>query len=410
MNDQQIEASNQILKMLLSDDRGFCLVGGAGTGKSFTLRHVLARGLKLADSYFSRHNINRNWSVQLTGPTHKSVDVLQDIYSTFEYNVNHLSTPCTIYSYLNLKPIHEQGETKLVKRDIFSANFTEENPHLLVIDEASMLPQIVLNYLFEIMESNPGIKVLFIFDHLQLSPPKSNSIPIHTYSIPTYELTQFMRSHDKNIENIGSYLRDVVKNGDTPNLDSVLTSKADFINTLESCIRHDIESTVIVTYTNKASNTWNDYVYNYISQNSVDRSYNLSARLLGESFEYYKNNNAHVIPSDSLVYLGSNKIFYKGSSIDCSIVHPDDRANELKLLASDAKKTKNWKEYYAYKNSTPDLRLPFARTAYKVQGDTFDNVFVDLKDIMSCNIKDIRNRLLYVACSRARKGLYILGE
>lgn len=51
-----------------------------------------------------------------------------------------------------------------------------------------------------------------------------------------------------------------------------------------------------------------------------------------------------------------------------------------------------------------DLRHSYACTVHKAQGSTYDTVYVDLDDLYKAiRNKDMYNRLLYVAVSRAAK-------
>jgi len=99
-----------------------------------------------------------------------------------------------------------------------------------------------------------------------------------------------------------------------------------------------------------------------------------------------------------------------------------------------------WKEYYDFKNSiltmidipisTPhgkttyanrDLNYNYSITAHKSQGSTFTNVFTDIHDIIyftngklvknnyyNPKAEELRNKLLYVALSRANKNNYVV--
>ena len=61
----------------------------------------------------------------------------------------------------------------------------------------------------------------------------------------------------------------------------------------------------------------------------------------------------------------------------------------------------------------PDIDYGYSMTVHKTQGSTFDNVAIDLTDIVFQNTRfgrrendiDIRNKLMYVALSRARKSV-----
>ena len=56
-----------------------------------------------------------------------------------------------------------------------------------------------------------------------------------------------------------------------------------------------------------------------------------------------------------------------------------------------------------------DIRSAEACTVHCSQGSTYDRVFIDLGDIMSCRQTSVKTRLLYVALSRAKKEAYIYG-
>ena len=106
----------------------------------------------------------------------------------------------------------------------------------------------------------------------------------------------------------------------------------------------------------------------------------------------------------------------------------------IQNLISEAKKAtggvraNRWKAYYDFKKQylimtnikkgnqilyRRDIDYAFAITAHRAQGSTYDNVFVDLNDMiynssgmMYDNYEETLRRL-YVACSRARKELVL---
>ena len=86
---------------------------------------------------------------------------------------------------------------------------------------------------------------------------------------------------------------------------------------------------------------------------------------------------------------------------------------EWKLILKDAykeaKKTRNWYRYNFIESTNANVAYGYAITTHKAQGSTYDTVIVDLNDICQQR-KDItlRNKMLYVACSRAANKLYII--
>ena len=57
-----------------------------------------------------------------------------------------------------------------------------------------------------------------------------------------------------------------------------------------------------------------------------------------------------------------------------------------------------------------DLRKPYAQTIHKSQGSTYKDVLIYLDDLKQCETKKDRNRLLYVAFSRATNKVYYTGD
>lgn len=410
MNEDQLRVADKVLAFLMGEERAMAITGAAGTGKSTLLKFICSYIIPKADTY-NKHNredrLSESWEVQPTGTTHKSVNVLSQLCLNRR-------DPITIYSYLGIKVEENEGQSKLVERNYLAPICIPGHPFLLIIDEASMLSQFVLDTLGKHLREYPSVKVLFIYDHLQLVPPKSRSMPITQYEIPTHELTEYVRSTKPYIDETCRVLRDIVNTGGELRDSLATIGKAEFKDKLFKFFSGDVTDSVLVTYTNRKTNSWNDVINDYL----ISKGREIDYRLIGEAYHYgYTNSNltasSRVIPSDSLVRLlplGLRLLNskYEFKSMDYQVVHPTQRSIELKKLAAECKKTKVWDKYYKYKANTPDLRLPYARTAYKVQGESFNNVFVDLDDIMSCRNRDTRNRLLYVACSRAKNNLYIL--
>ena len=71
-----------------------------------------------------------------------------------------------------------------------------------------------------------------------------------------------------------------------------------------------------------------------------------------------------------------------------------------------------WRDFF---DSVKDANCPiisaYALTAYKSQGSTYENIFVDTTDFYKNYIENnnfLRNRALYTAVSRASKNIFLL--
>ena len=96
--------------------------------------------------------------------------------------------------------------------------------------------------------------------------------------------------------------------------------------------------------------------------------------------------------------------------------------------ANMANRSRKWSEYFAFKSKyllatnikrgtqiiyQRDIDYAFALTSHKSQGSTYENVFIDLNDMLYDSYGKLYNnyddilRRIYVACSRAKKQLII---
>ena len=79
---------------------------------------------------------------------------------------------------------------------------------------------------------------------------------------------------------------------------------------------------------------------------------------------------------------------------------------DLKQIAN----KKDWPSYFWFKENVFDLRLPYACTVHKSQGNTYDEVLVDCGSFKICDSPATAARLLYVAVSRAKNKVLFYGK
>ena len=215
----------------------------------------------------------------------------------------------------------------------------------------------------------------------------------------------------------------------------------------------------IVAYTNLAIKKWNNYIRyniikdaesNIITKNDLLMSY---STILDEFGGIILNNSEEYIVKDIIDYVDPTYNF-KGFYIKFQQVHGGmvtrpifiiDHRDEntiktyykiltdfllnAKTCVNKSERIGKWKAYYDFKNKyltitniidtksntklMRDIDYGFAITSYKSQGSTYDNVFVDLYDMIYdykgkpyTNQQELLRRL-YVACSRAKKSLIL---
>lgn len=220
----------------------------------------------------------------------------------------------------------------------------------------------------------------------------------------------------------------------------------------------NIDKYRIVAYTNPCVAQWNNFVRNtiikdcdrgIINKHDLIMSY---TTIVNEYLETVIINSEEYIIKDIVNYTDSRYKF-KGFLVKFQLVHGGMITKPLFIinhkdaftiqmyykiintLITEAKKATGhtrigkWKQYYEFKKKyllaaniinkngdiiyTRDIDYGFAITAHKAQGSTYENVFVDLNDMIynKNNIvytdQDDMLRRLYVACSRAHKNLIL---
>jgi exodeoxyribonuclease-5 len=79
----------------------------------------------------------------------------------------------------------------------------------------------------------------------------------------------------------------------------------------------------------------------------------------------------------------------------------------LQRKAQECRRSGSWREFYAMQEFFIDLRPGHAMTVHKSQGSTYDEVFVDYRNILkNRNVREA-DRMLYVAVTRARHSVII---
>jgi len=153
---------NSAVKMAIKDKRGLGLVlGSGGTGKS-TIIHSINDHAKCGGEIV---NAGTSW---------KAVDVMQ------QKMPEHYKT-ATIQSVLNMKPTSNRATKRSQNIDGFILDTSDNNIDaiadkdigLLLVDECSMLPRAMQDFIIKLVDRKALRRVIFIGDMKQLPPVKS---------------------------------------------------------------------------------------------------------------------------------------------------------------------------------------------------------------------------------------------
>jgi len=182
LNEDQLNALDFMYKFLdMPDRRQMVLYGAAGTGKT-SLINVLLDELEGRDD---------EPSVVCTAPTNKAVEVIAERTGR--------DFDRTIYSLLGLVLLDfSDGKPKLKKEHESQL----PNYELVVIDEASMVSNALLNEIQKQLRIYTSIKVIYVGDRCQIPPvddANNGMMESVIFQLPLQvELTKVMRTADEN--------------------------------------------------------------------------------------------------------------------------------------------------------------------------------------------------------------------
>lgn len=440
--DQQ-EALNKMIAWIKSPSLFYVLDGAAGTGKT-----------TIAKAFIERSKIPFG-KIGVTAPTHKAKKVIQKATG---FNAD------TIQSILGLRPNTNLASFS-IKRPQFDpiGEETIGRYKILLIDESSMLNKDSFNLICK-RATDKNVKVLFMGDAYQLPPVNEKISKVFTDITDISTLNTVVRQKDINpISNILIRLREDIKNNES-NIIRELSKITD--NTVQDkgyqCLSpnifgtktlefyfsteyaHNIDHMKFLTYTNNNLELWGESFREKILKEKANDFLIKDEYLIG--YETVRNGKYQVLIENSETYkVISVRSFIKegvkgkittleseeGGEKTMFIVDPksyDDLKVILypKLKEAQLKRGRFWAKYYAAKREfivlhplshmgepicKRDLYYSYSCSVHKSQGSTYDNVAINLNNILLINsFKKLTveekiyqiNRLLYVALSRAK--------
>ena len=274
---------------------------------------------------------------------------------------------------------------------------------ILLIDEASYISE----ELFTLIKKwTRNCKIIFIGDKYQL---RAVGCPFSIFEqgLPSATLDIPMRQ-DENSElyKLCRYLRQCVIDQVLPDW-SLWVGKTDIIihddTTYVSAVTNAFlaeEDTRILTYHNHVVDTYNDAVMGILGKQSM---YEHGTKLVSRKYtkDLLYSEQEILVHSWSDATEGGRGMIRINDTYDCPL--GDWYKNSLKAL----KHKKDWFNFYRLQEQYCEFSLGYSLTTYKSQGSTYDNVFVDVRDIMKCRELDTLLRQLYVGISRARTKVHL---
>jgi len=419
-----------IIETGMNWDNVVALSGAAGTGKTFLTKAIV-------------EHLHEKYSVTITAPTHKALSVLRD-----QVFIENLQVPAkTIHSFLNIKLFtdYDKGIQKFVpeksKTDVSKTD-------ILIVDESSMISSELYEFIQNAIESERIKAVLFVGDYYQLLPVDSKKNSVFNVR-HQYKLKEIVRqAEDSYIITIASAAREIIKSADyvdvktffAKNQNSNITffhNQNDFLE--DFC--HDEEwynkDKVITSYKNSDVDSYNRMVREkYWLAKGVD---DIPTLLKGDKVIFqsaysingvikYHNNEQITLSYAKKMYSDILKIEYWECKDDnegeyqelIRIIDPksislfNDKLDKISKMAKNEKNYKKrkemWKTFFELKEYFANVKYIFASTIHKLQGSTYETVYIDLFSLANNRYIDYNElyRLIYVAITRASKDIKIL--
>ena len=418
-----------IVKTDMLWDNIISLSGAAGTGKTYLTSKLIEQ-------------LKNDYHITITAPTHKALQVLRkNLISTDGKKVE----TKTLQSFLNIRLVtnYDNGKQKFEPLKISSKDQDKTKTDILIIDESSMVSSDLFSYIINSIEENRVKAVLFVGDEYQLLPV--DNFDNKVFDIKTkYKLDKIVRqAKDSYIINIATKARNIIKSKNYISIAEFLEDDS-FCSNIEFFTQEDEfhkdfctpdtwsqEDKVIASFKNDSVDKHNKIIrQKYWEAQDITK---IPTLLKGDKVIFQQANiidNKPVHQNSDIVKLSSAKATYheklKFNFWDCKdlnnkpfkVIDPnskmrfDNTMDQIAKLAKNEKDYKKriqlWKTFYHIKETFIDVKYTYASTIHKLQGSTYDTVYIDLRDIEYMNDKDMMYRLLYVAITRASKNIKIL--
>lgn len=448
LNDGQVEAKNRIIEFVNdknTDDYAITLSGYAGTGKTTLMNDVIKE-------------LKRNKKIVVSAPTHKAKEKIAEITN---------QNAETIQALLGLRPNLDLTDFD-PNKPIFEVKADERIQYynVLVIDEASMLSQVLVDLIEEKARQN-RVKVIYMGDIYQLPPVKEKISQVFNLS-NLVQLTEIVRQSGSNPnQQLIELARNDVRDGTDTFTHFIRENKMnmteeplegykvfeqdDYYNSLlpyyyDSEYKQNPNLMKTLAWTNKAVSAINAFIRKNVINS--DEMIAVGDILMGyksitkesNTPPYYipivKNSVDYIVTKVELeevlimgVTLKGYRTTVQDGYLPMFILHRDSYADfveEYNDRLQKAKTYRQWKPFYNFKEKVvllepvkdaygnhvcdKDIDYGYAVTVHKSQGSTYDHVGITLPDIMKNSIAKERRQLIYVAISRTAKTNNIYGK
>lgn len=408
LNAGQQEAVDSTTHFLMTDESEMVISGPAGSGKSTVLSHIMTQFGK--DQALAKIiGATELDDIILTATTNKAADMLS-VMAKGEVSTIHSTLK------LNVRDNYRTGEKTLSPAGGDPDEVIIRNK-LIVVDECSMINRELYGFLHR---RTRDCKFIFLGDHCQLAPVHETVSMVFQRGMRTCNLTKVERSANAPpITDLCNNLRSTVEEGKFFEIDEVpgfieYVDDSKIMGLLDHyMIQPHPETSRITCFTNKRVNQFNALLRK--KRGLPDHLTAGEVVVSNSSLEIARTLRISAEQEVRILNVDLKTIDFMG--VDCYRVNTPFgwvtvpySAQQVKEVLAQHKKVKNWTDFFAIKNNLADFRPVDACTVYKAQGSTYDNIFIDIGDIGTCNIANQVARMLYVANSRPRSKIFLFGQ
>ncbi len=429
------EIEDIIVSENVDNDVMMTLSGSAGVGKTFVTARIIKKILDFSND------------ITITAPTHKALLVVRGMIYNSKINSRHIKTQ-TLHSFLKVKL--ETNYKTGARKFVVDANEKEKcATKILIVDESSMVGGDLFAYIDQAVTEGRVKAVLFVGDPYQLPPVNSEKTTVFSLQ-KHYELTEIVRQAENSyIIKIASKIRDCIKNKNfsfrieeffTDEYDGleIFRNRDDFLSEFFSSKEKNwsMKNQIIADYTNKSVNYYNSIVrQRFWKEKGIDNPEQLregdtvvfQEANVGDDKIIHANSSMATIRKSFKKFDEEHKIWYwhciDEENLGFKVIDEESSLAFEELMAEKVREAKSetvgikirdkWGEYYHLKDKYVDVKYIYSSTIHKLQGSTYDTVFIDLGHLTYLydngkEDKEFLYRLLYVAVARASTNIKIL--
>jgi ATP-dependent exoDNAse (exonuclease V) alpha subunit len=417
----------QILKHQTNlEERFISLKGPAGTGKTYLVS-------KLVEVLKSEYRIT------ITAPTHKAIRVLRE--NLLDLRTSNVSMK-TLHSFLNLKV---QKDFARGTQAFVSENYNKDlsKTDILIVDESSMVSNELYDYIVAATKAGRIQAVLFVGDEYQLLPVDSKETKL-SFIEAQYTLTHIVRqARGSYIIHMATKAREIIETKAYISLEAFFDDDS-FKNEIEffdnSKAFYDDFCTpktwaekdkVMACFTNKSVDAHNRIIRTrywkeqqspeIVTLMKGDKVIFQQANVIDDKI-VHQNSDIVTLSSAKKTYMEKLGIYFWAckdlANKPFKVIDPESQAKFDEIIQNIAQKAKAskekskkrtlWKIYFNLKETFINVKYIYSSTIHKLQGSTYETVYIDLSDLSITSDKDLMFRLLYVALTRASAHVKVL--